>query len=245
MTTPVHSKATVIYHDGFRLSTIVSKASQEVSVTEAEYTALEDAAGMFAQGKPSGKVSATGFLDITETTGWDTRALAAQTDGIHLWTCYPAGTVALQPAYLFRYQVTSQPRTFDQAQVAMIDNQGTITGAMSRGVSLLAPVAVTGTGATTGQNLGVTASTDRFIAHVMLQAVSGTGSITVEIEESSDDGSGDAYATISGMSGTLTTVGTATRLSFTGATEAWKRVNVTAFSGFTSVTIAVAVGTAI
>ncbi len=87
--------------------------------------------------------------------------------------------------------------------------------------------------------------------------MSGSGSVGFQIQESQNDGSPDAYAdiTMSAESPTqgLVTFGTNTatftgvgtiKLYTTAATEAWKRVQVSAFSGFTSVSVIVTCGNA-
>lgn len=245
MATAGHGKAARIYYDGYSLTQYVSKASQEVSASEAEYTSIEDTSGVYLQGKITGKVSADGFLDVTATTGFDATMYAALVNGEHYWTAMPTGTAALAIAYMAKFNVTSQARPYDQADVIRLNVAGTITDSISRGKVLLTPTAATTTGGLTGQNVGTSASTDEVVAHVLLVAASGSGSVTVAIQESSDNGAGDAYATISGMSGSLTAVGQATRLTFSGATETWKRPNVTALSGFTSVTLLVTIGQAV
>ena len=243
MATPGHGKATVTFFDGFRLSLVVSKGSQEIAVPQAEYTTLEDPALQFLQGVPGIKSQWSGFLDI-EDDGWDETAFASLSNGIHYLTTCPVGIAAGAIAYLSAQQNLAQPRPFDRQQVAMLDWNGQGTGAFSRGAVLTTATAVTGTGPQAGRNVGVTTSTQTLIAHVLLLAASGAGSVTTAIQESSDNGAGDAYGTISGMSGALTAVGQAARLTFTGATETWKRTNVTALSGFTSATLLVALGIA-
>lgn len=242
MATAGHGKAARIYYDGYSFSQYVSKASQESSVSESEYTSLEDAQGVFAQGKLTGKVSGDGFLDVTATTGFDATAWAMLTSGEHYWTSFPTGTAVLTPAYMMKFNVTSEARPFDQADIIRLNVAGTVTGPISRGKTLLTATAATTTGGLTGQNVGTSASTDLVIAHVLLIAASGSGSVTVALQESSDNGAGDAYATLSGATGSLTAVGQASRLTFSGASETWKRINVTALSGFTSVTLLATVG---
>lgn len=228
-----------------RLSRIVSKATQEFKVPGVDVTPIEPSDGWesFVQGKIGGTGSASGFLDIDDN-GWDELAFAALTDGEHLFTRLPVGLAASAIAYLVKEIAVGEPRAYDQGGVAMLDWSGQVTGPVSRGKVLTTSTTVTATGAQSGINLGTTTSTQTLVAHILLLAVTGTGSVTIAVQESSDNGSGDAYATISGMSATLTTAGSAARVTFTGATDAWKRSNVTAFSGFTNATILVAVGTA-
>lgn len=246
MATPGHSKASIIYYDGFRLSQIVSKAAMEFKVPGVDVTPIEPSDGWdaFVQGKLGSVSSCSGFMDI-DATGWDKKAFDSFTDGVHQFTRLPVGGTAGSIAYLTNEISVGQPRAYDQANVVMLDWAGQATGPISRGSVLTASTTVTGTGAQAGRNIGTTTSTQTLVAHILLLAVSGSGSLTVEIQESSDNGSGDAYSSLSGMSATLTTVGTSARVTFTGtATETWKRSNVTAFSGFTNATILVAIGTA-
>jgi hypothetical protein len=117
------------------------------------------------------------------------------------------------------------------------------SGALVRG-RILRSAAVTGTGNGTGQNLGATTSGQLFVVTYRILAVSGSGSIVLQCQESQNDGSPDTYASISDLaSGTLSAVGV-TRKTTTSATEAWKRMSVTTFSGFTSVTVLVTAGLA-
>lgn len=110
---------------------------------------------------------------------------------------------------------------------------------LSRGV-LLDTRTATGTVDATGQNLGATSAGDLFA--VQIHVVSGTFSdLDIEIQESSDNGSGDAYAAISGFTqSNISDVGVY-RFTTTSATEAWKRVSITGFTG-TSATIHVVAG---
>lgn len=243
MTTLAHGKSSVILFDGFRLSQIVSKASMDLKAGSANVTALEDAAEAHLQGKLGGTVSAGGFLDVA-VGGWDTLAQSSLTDGDHVLTLNPQGITAGYVSWLLYGHSVGSPKAFDVNNAVMLDWAGQLTGPIARGQVLTAATAATATGAQAGRNVGTTTSTQTLVAHIILLSVSGSGSVTVAVQESSDDGSGDAYATVSGMSATLTTAGSAARVTFTGATETWKRSNVTAFSGFTSATILVAIGTA-
>ena len=106
--------------------------------------------------------------------------------------------------------------------------------------AILRSATVTGTGNGTGQNLGATTSGQQLLVTYRILAIAG-GAITMQIHESSDNGSGDAYASIAALaSGSLSAVGV-TRVSTTGATEAWKRVTISAMTA-SSATILVTIG---
>ena len=89
--------------------------------------------------------------------------------------------------------------------------------------------------------MGASTAGQTFAVVYRILAVSGAGSITLRVQESANDGAPDAYADITGLTETFTAVG-AVRDTVTIATEAWKRLSVQAFSGFTSVTILVTAG---
>lgn len=140
-------------------------------------------------------------------------------------------------------RLKAQPRKAATGAALLLNFEEEGSGPLVRG-RILRSASVTGTGNGTGRNLGATSSGALTVVTYRVLAVSGTGSITLQCQESSDDGAGDAYASVAALaSGALTTVGV-TRKTTTGATEAWKRISVSAFSGFTSVTILATVGTA-
>lgn len=243
MATPGHGKNSVVFFDAFRLSQIVSKAKMDLKAAAANITALEDAAEAHLQGTLGGTVSASGFMDVA-VGGWDSLAKTSLTDGNHVLSIFPTGITASSPAWLLYGFTVGDADAYDMGNAIMLDWAGQLTGPIARGKVLTAATTVTGTGAQSGINIGTTTSSQTTVVHVLLTAVTGSGSLTLVTQESSDNGSGDAYATISGMTSTLTAAGQAARQTFTGATEAWKRTNVTAFSGFTNATVLVAIGTA-
>ena len=80
-----------------------------------------------------------------------------------------------------------------------------------------------------------------FVATIRLVEVAGSfGTVTIALQESSDNGA-DAYATISGMTATFTSLGVA-RVYTTSATEAYKKLNVTTLTTLTSATFHVTIG---
>lgn len=126
---------------------------------------------------------------------------------------------------------------------------------LNRGLTLHVNQAFTATGAQTGQNVGAVAATETWVGVVRVKAVGGAGSITFRFDESSDNAAGDPYAQITGT--TVAVIGTGTAgtdaATFTGtgmavftkagAVEAWRRLNITAYATFTSVTLTVTTGT--
>ena len=101
-----------------------------------------------------------------------------------------------------------------------------------RGI-ILRNATVTGTGNGTGRNMGASTSGQTF--RVVFRVFSGTfTSIGLKLQESTDDAAADAYADIAGLADTLTVVGVSGKTT-TAATEAWKRLVVSGFTGTNAV----------
>ena len=105
---------------------------------------------------------------------------------------------------------------------------------------ILRSATVSGTGNGTGQNLGTTTSGQVLQVIYRILAITG-GAITLQTHESSDDGAGDAYASIAALaSGSLSAVGVVRKTS-TAASEAWKRITISAMTA-SSATILATIG---
>ena len=108
----------------------------------------------------------------------------------------------------------------------------------SRGV-LFGNKTTTGAESLASIQQGATTSGQLYRAVFRLVEFTGTN-ITLELQESSDDGSGDSFTDITGLtSGALTAAGTVVA-TITAATEAYKRLNIS--GTFTSAVIAVTGG---
>lgn len=184
-----------------------------------------------------------GFLDAADDAFDEIAYTNLQTDEEHHAFLALTGSTEGSIGYEGPVRLKSQPRSAAIGQAVLLNLELEGAGPVAR-ATILRSAALTGTGAGTGQNLGATLSGELLVVTYRILAVSGSGSIVLQTHESSDDGGGDAYASIAALaSGTLTGVGV-TRVTTTGATEAWKRVSCTTFSGFTSVTALVTIGVA-
>jgi hypothetical protein len=95
------------------------------------------------------------------------------------------------------------------------------------------------TGNLTGVDFGTTTSSQTLQAVFRVLALTGSN-ITLNVQQSSDNGSSDAFATISGMtSGSLSAIGVV-RTTTLAATERYLRVNIA--GTFDTATIVVSVG---
>ena len=166
-------------------------------------------------------------------------AVVIQGTGPHYTALIPNGFTAANIAYFGQAELSAKPITGSTGSAIglSVDLSG---DELSRGV-LLDTRTATGTVDATGQNLGATSAGTTFA--VTVHVVSGTFSdLDIEIQESSDDGSGDAYAAISGFTQSNISAAGVYRFTTTSATEAYKRVSVTGFTG-TSATVHVVAGT--
>ena len=230
-----------IYVDEFDFSGRTNNASMAMDVNLPEVTSFSDDGAEFVEGNYNGTISVNGFFDPTDDN-YDEQMWAVIGDGAdHFVGFYPGNSAAAASiGYELQGQTNNQGRPADVAGAVLLNVTWQNNGAVVRS-TVLNNSSVVGTGAVSGsnQNTGTTSAGERFVA-VMRVIAFNASSMTVIIEESSDDGAGDAYAAISGMTQTFSAVGVS-RESTTAATEAWKRVNVTAFSR-TSATLIVSVG---
>lgn len=258
MATPAHAKNARIYYDHLKVGEFANSFELAFTQDAAETTAFEDAGKTFSPGKYGHTGSFAGFLDLADD-GFDEKEFADLVDGEHLILRCPRGTTAGYPAYETLELNTGTSRAADIGNVVVINWSGQGTDRAIRGMVLTnGEQAITTTGNTTGVEVGAASSTQTMVITARVLAVSGTGSITIVPQGSSDNGAGDAYAAITGWTssevdpGTNVNISVADQLTFTGvgvgrltrtgATEAWLRINVSAFSTFTSVTLLVTAG---
>jgi len=249
MATAGHSKAARAYYDHYRVSQIAQSVSLDFASDVADTSVIEGDSKTGVQGKTGGTCSINGLLDVADD-GWDEIAFDDIQNDTHYITVEPQGNTITSLAYLTQQNHTGEGRAMDQANVGLLNWSGQLTGDFGRGqVITTGEKAFTGTGSDTGVNVGTTAATETALVVLHVTAFSGFTDVTFQIEESTDDGSVDTYAQITGWTiavegnasaGTdeVTFTGTGTAwLSMTAATETWKRVTVSAVNGTGSITV--------
>lgn len=240
----VHGESARIYVDEFNLSGRANSAELVFDLPTAEVTAFEDPAKEFVQGKNQRSWSldmraAADFVDgeLDEII----QALVADGSVGHAVGVYFDGSAVGSHGYegvgaLNRDTVRAPA---DNAQ--MLDAQFGGSGAFGRAMKLLEAEVISATGVETGQEHMVAATGDIIISVVRITAVTGSGSITLRLEESINDDSGDAYEEVL-THGALTAVGHSVATVVMAALPGpWFRYNTFAFSGFTDVTVRAAV----
>jgi hypothetical protein len=232
-----------VYVDEFDVSGLSNELDLSIDVELPEVTAFSDAAKTFVEGKYGHRATVNGFIDLDDDA-WDEQAFTIiGEDALHTVGLYPGSDAGQgEVGYEVQSRPARQPRPVNVAGAVLLNMEWQGDKPVVRS-TVLASEAVTGTGDISGSNIqtGASSAGEVFVAILRVLSVSGTGSITVKLQESQDDGSGDSYADLITFSA-ATAVGVE-RKTTSSATEAWKKVNVSAFSGFTSVTIMVVVGT--
>jgi hypothetical protein len=251
--TTIHSKTARTYFDHFRCSPVIGQSSLGWQRDEWEVPHLEGEKEFLPGKMRAAPASMNGFLDVADG-GFD--EIESTFDGsIHYLSWLPAGLGIGLQAIEAQQRDTGDSRTFDQGGGALLNWSGGGTGGSVFGDQISdGEQAFTATGDGTGVNNGATSATETFVAVIRLVSKAGTGSTTIRLHQSQNDGGADPYAQMTGLTiavrglaaagtdeVTFTGVGVAF-ISFTGATEAWKRLRIHALSGFTSVTLQASAG---
>jgi len=201
-------------------------------------TAPNDLAETLVEAKLKSSLKLNGFFDGVANQ-YDQHTWAAIDGNEHKVGAYP-GTLA--PAGAIGYEllarIKDEPRTLEVEGAILLNV--TWQGDNIVRSTVLYNGAITATGAKTGQNVDASTAGQIYVAVLRVLEVTGAGSITVKVQESSDNGVGDPYADL--ITFDAATGISVQRKTVTSATEAYKRINISAFSGFTSVTVMVAVG---
>lgn len=237
----VASHPSRIWLDEYALSGYLTASELSVEQETVKVDTFSDAGPRRVVGNYDTKGSHMGLFDAAAGE-FDQQAFSNfRTDEDHYLAQWFGGAAEGSVGFERIVRLKSTPRKAAVGQAVLLNIEEEGAGPIVRS-TLLRSAAITGTGNGTGRNLGATTSGQIFQVVYRILAVSGTGSIVLQCHESSDDGGGDAYASISDLaSGTLSAIGV-TRKTTTAATEAYKRVTVATFSGFTSVTVLVTAG---
>lgn len=224
---------TKVWFDQYLLESYLTAARQRLNQALPVVTTFDDIGPRRVVDNYDVEAELSGLFD-GDSAALDARFWALIGDGADHYLSIPWGS-GLIGSIVYDHVVSARERPIEAqlGQAILLNGTFVARGGTSRGI-VLRNGAVTGTENAAGQNLGTTASGQTFRA--LFRVISGTfTSVAIAIQESSDNGAGDPYATISGMTATVTAAGI-TVLTTTAATEAWKRFSVTAFTG-TSVSV--------
>lgn len=244
--TKKHGACLRLYFDELNFTGLASKFSRKIKVDTADVSNFGGQGHKeYLEGAYDWTGGWAGFFDNTDD-GWDEVAFASLATGSDhylgqvLAASLSAGAAAGDQCWEDVVQWTDQPREFDVGGAIVLSGDLQGDGGTAVGAVNFAG-AVTGTGNKPGVNHGATLAAQTIAVTYRVLAVTGAGSIAINLETSTDNGGGDPYSAVGALaSGALTGVGVV-RKTYTGATEAWKRINVATFTGFTSVTLLVTV----
>lgn len=236
----IAAKGTRVWLDEFALGGGVFGFSQDVSQETPEVEAFTDTGPRRVQADYDWRAALQGFFDGDSGEIDEDINSILQDGNTHYLAIFPnsgdEGTIGRDGAFA----LGDRSHAGRLAAAVGLEFEGNGNGRLAR-ATILRNASISGTGAGTGRNLGTTDAGDLFV--VTARVISGTFSdLQFDIQESSDDGAGDAYADVSGLDFTFSAVGV-TQKSVTAATEAWKRINVDAFTG-TSALLVVTAGKA-
>lgn len=183
------------------------------------------------------------FLGMFEPTSgaYDDNIFAAIGDSSdHYMAVAPGANAEGSIVYERTVRVSDEPRSAQTGGLVLLNFDDEGAAGHVRGI-ILGNSTETGAGTSTGINQGATTTTAEY--QVVFRLITFTGTdITIKVQQSSDDGSGDAYADVSGLtSGSLAAAGVV-RVSTTASTEAWKRLDFSTSGGFSSAVILVTAG---
>lgn len=224
--------------DSYDVSGFLNAGNQSWDAELIEYgTFATTGKGMVASGKYTEKA--------TETIWFDAVPGAASIDAIihgmaildtphyrgRAWGAHSEG----YPIYETIEVLASKPLSAAEGQLLMMNAAWSQQGPTSRSQILrYAPstAPITGTGAGTGFNQGTTPSTSKYQA--VFRVLGGTfASVTLQIHQSTVD---SGYTLMTGMTHTFTVPGVY-RVVFEGATAAWKKSVVSAFTGTNAIVV--------
>lgn len=238
----VHGGNARIYLNQYDLSGRANGFDLNINTPSVNVTAFSDVAEEYVQGnnQHGWDASVQSFIDYT-SGDIDTiiNALLADNDLGHALGLYTNGSAAGSRGYegvggLEREGIVV-PR--DGVGQLRFDMKGAGAQMVGRAMKLNEGTVLTGTSTQTGQNHMTATDGDLIISVARITAVTGTGSITIRVQESTDNASSDAYGTVlthAAMTAVGENVKTVTAASMPGP---WFRTIITAFSSFTNVTL--------
>lgn len=230
-----------IYFDEFELTGFLNATELQIKQETIPVTTFADAGPRRLVGNYDDESVHNGFFDGADNA-FDERAFVdLSTDEEHyLGQGFGAVTVEGGIIYETIKRLREKPVSAQIGGAVLLHLTADGAGGAARS-TVLSYVSATGTGNRTGRNQGATVAGQTYQAVFRVVSVAGTGSITLKIQESQNDGGADAYADIAGLTETFTAVGVSRKTTI-AATEAWKRLSISAFSGFTSAFVLVTGG---
>lgn len=218
-----HGKNARIYVDEYNFSGYANAWGLDVSVDTAEVTTFTDAAKEYLEGHYGFTLNWTGLYE-PDTYDSYTFADAITNGGSHYVALLPLGATAGYAAYEAVGKYTAREIPCGIAEAIGLNHTHQGTGGLSRG-QVLAAAAYTEDTQSASIDYGAKAAGETLVVTYRVLAYDGLDSIVLTIQESSDDGSGDAFADIAATeSSSFTAIGVE-RKTATDATEQYLRLD--------------------
>jgi hypothetical protein len=234
----IAAKSGRVWLDEFDFSGFLTSLDMNLNQATPEVTCLSDTGPRRVVDNYDHSHSHSGFFDGADNS-FDEQIFAMLDDSDHyLAQCF-AGETEGNPCYEAIVKLSSQPRQAQSGQAIALNIESQGSGGLARGHILRKNTALTGNGNGTGYNTGATTLNQVYAVTIRCFSFTGT-TFNVKIQQSTDDGAGDAYADIATLAQDVTAAGV-WRLTTTAATEAWKRVVISSWNG-TTASIAVTAG---
>lgn len=236
--TKVSAQQTRVYLDAFDLSGDLNSSALDLRNELANVTTFADSGPRRVEGNYDTSHQHTGFFDGAADGIDDTLFAALGSDSDHYLAQLFAGDAEGAVSYESVVRIERQPRVARVGEAVSLSFDAAGSNGTARAV-VVRNGSITGVGAGTGRNLGATAAGQTLVATARVVGGAFTN-LALDIQQSNDDGSTDPYANVNGLAFTFSEPGVS-RKTISAATEAWKRVRVTAFAG-TSAQLLVTIG---
>lgn len=236
--TKVSAQQTRVYLDAFDLSGDLNSSMLDVRNELANVTTFADSGPRRVEGDYDTIHQHTGFFDGADDGIDDALFAALGSDSDHHLAQLFGGDAEGAVGYESVVRIERQPRVARVGEALSLSFDAAGSNGTTR-ATVLRNASITGVGTGTGRNLGATPAGRVVVATA--RVVSGAfTNLAFDIQQSNDDGSADPYANVNGLAFTFSEPGVS-RKTISAATEAWKRVRVTAFAG-TSAQLLVTIG---
>lgn len=231
----IHGKNTDLYIAEFDLNADVNNVTLDIGVDVSEITSFEDTYKEFVEGTGGFNFALDAFWNGA-TDALDEELNAMIGNNSFLFTSVPPGDTVGNVGYSGLVHLTSKSKSASISGPVTLAMSGEGHKELSRTV-VINKAAHTVDGQTASHNYGG-AGSDKVTSYLHVVAYSGFTSVVVKVQESSDDGAGDAFADII-THATITGL-TSERLQSSAAGEQYLRADVNV-TGTGSITFLLAV----
>ena len=224
-----HGRNTVVLFGSLNASPFLNEASMSRSIETGETTAFGDSNKTYIVGLADGTVSLSGMFD-NSADGLDAQVDANTAQANRIFTIMPAGSLSGSPAQLIQGQLTSYevtPAVGDvvtvSAEIQASGSLGSINGGKVISSSTVNLTASNSIASLTAIDFSA-AATNGAIGHLHVTSNTGNNTLTIKLQDSSDNVSFADLISFSAVSASGTT---AERVEVDGSVDRYVRAVVT------------------